>query len=394
MRSPSEAQNAVGLMPTASIRERRALNTRAIVLLYILALTLGTVNLYSGSGGAELFYAQLRHIAIGSTLFLICGWLITPRHLHAYAYWLYGIVAALLVAVLTIGKIGGGAQRWVHLGFIGLQPSEPAKIVVAIIVARFFQVSKLNHPYRLRDLWPIMGLVGLFFCLIFPQPDFGTAGFCVIVATAQIVFMKLDRRTLILVAVVIATLVPIVWYFGLQDYQKARIVNFIHPENDVRGTGYNALQSLVAIGSGGLNGKGFMQGTQTQLSFLPKGHTDFVFAVFAEEHGFKGGVVLFLIFGGFAYVGLEIARQARDTFSALLAVGLSAFIFFEFTINVAMVLRMFPIVGLPLPFFTYGGSILLTVSAALGLLVSIDRDNFGRHRKHSSFGRRREGLKA
>lgn len=381
MSAITDSKDGVTLIPTGEIREKKSLNTRILIVLWIAGLILGLMNLYSGSNGGALFYTQLKHIALGSVLFVFCGYVVQPRHLNTYAYWLFGVVCALLVAVLVLGRVGLGAQRWLNFGFMGLQPSEPAKIVVAIVCARFFNVSKLQHPYRIRDLWPLLAMVGVIFGLIFPQPDFGTAGICLIIATAQICFMRLDRRSVAIVVALISALVPIVWFFFLREYQRARIINFVDHDNDLRGSGYNALQSLVAIGSGGLNGKGFMQGTQTQLSFLPMSHTDFAFSVFAEEHGFRGAAVLVLIFAGIAYVGLEIARQAKDTFSALLAVGISAFIFFECAINIAMVLRMFPIVGIPLPLFTYGGTIMLMVSAALGILVSIDRDNLGLHRR-------------
>lgn len=387
--SATDAKDGVTLIPTGEIREKKSVNTRILIVLWAVGLILGTINLYSGSAGGALFYTQLKHIALGFCLFVFCGWVVQPRHLHAYAYWLFGFVCALLVAVLVLGRVGLGAQRWLNLGFMGLQPSEPAKIIIAIICARFFNVSKLNHPYRIRDLWPLLAMVGVIFGLIFPQPDFGTAGVCLIIAATQICFMRLDRRSLAIVATLVAACAPVLWFFVLRDYQRARIVNFLDHDNDLRGSGYNALQSLVAIGSGGLNGKGFMKGTQTQLSFLPMSHTDFAFAVFAEEWGFFGAALLVLLFAGIAYVAFEIARQAKDTFSALLAVGLAAFIFFECAINIAMVLRMFPIVGIPLPLFTYGGTIMLMVSAALGILVSVDRDNLGLHKKSASLRRGR-----
>jgi rod shape determining protein RodA len=167
------------------------------------------------------------------------------------------------------------------------------------------------------------------------------------------------------------------WHTLLRPYQKLRILNLLNPNLDPQNTGYNSLQSLVAVGSGNLFGKGFMQGTQAQLKFLPERHTDFVFSVFAEEHGFWGAALVFAAFGVLTYIALEIARTAKDTFTGLLAVGIAALIFLEFTINVAMVLGVFPVVGLPLPFFSYGSSLLLTVCVALGLLVSINRATNG-----------------
>jgi rod shape determining protein RodA len=225
------------------------------------------------------------------------------------------------------------------------------------------------------------------FGLIFPQPDFGTAGLCLMIALAQILFVRLDWRSIAIVVTTGLVAAPLAWMFALKDYQRHRVLNFLDPDIDPQGTGYNALQSLIAVGSGGVSGKGFMQGTQTQLQFLPMSHSDFVFSVFAEEHGFRGAIIVVLLFAGITYVALEIARQARDTFSALLAVGLAAFLFCQAAVNIAMVLHMFPIVGVPLPFFTHGGSILLTVCAAMGLLVSIDRDNVGLTKKPASLNR-------
>lgn len=387
VQTPEGRKDGVALIPAAEIREKKVINTRFIIAILITLLAMGTVNLYSASSGGDIFFQQLKHVTAGLIIFSICGWLIPPRFWNTYAYWIFGFICILLAAVLGMGRIAGGSQRWLHIGPVGGQPSELAKITVAMVVARFFYTSKQQHPYRIRDMLPLIGMVGLIFCLIFPQPDFGTAGFCLIVAIIQLAFIRLDKRSIAMVVGAVMAALPLLWIFALADYQKDRVFMFLRPDSDPLGKGYNALQSLVAIGSGGLAGKGFMQGTQTQLQFLPMSHTDFVFSVFAEEQGFWGGSLLFLLFAGVAYVGLEIARQAKDTFSALLAIGCVAFVFMEFAINVSMVLRMFPVVGLPLPFFTYGGSILLTICAALGILVSIDRDNLGLFKKSQSLKR-------
>jgi rod shape determining protein RodA len=385
--APIDRKDSVGLIPTAEIRAKKVVNTRFIVLILLALIALGTFNLYSASGGGDIFYQQLKHVSIGLTLFVVCGWLIPPRFWNTYAYWIFGVIVMMLIAVLVVGRVAGGSQRWLHIGPFGGQPSELAKLVVAMIVAKYFYTSKQQHPYRLRDMIPVLAMVGLVFCLIFPQPDFGTAGLCALVAIVQLCFIRLDKRSVTMVFGTVVAALPMLWFFGLEGYQKDRVLTFLRPDADPLGKGYNALQSLVAIGSGGLTGKGFMQGTQTQLQFLPMSHTDFVFSVFAEERGFWGGSILFLLFGAIAYLGLEIARQAKDSFNALLAIGCTAFIFMEFAVNVAMVLRMFPVVGIPLPFFTYGGSILLTICSSLGILVSIDRDNLGLIKKSTSLKR-------
>lgn len=371
--------------PGRDMKQKRLIFTVSLISIYLILMTLGLFNLYSASGGSAIFFQQARHTAVGLVVFFVCGFVVSPRFLNTYAYWILGGICCLLFAVLILGKMGGGSQRWIVIGPLRAQPSEFAKICVAITVAHFFHMNKGHHTYGFKELWPLLGMVGLIAGLIFPEPDFGTAGFIVIIALSQILFVRLDWRMVGYVVASGAAIAPVVWTFLLKGYQKSRVLSFLDPDLDLHGKGYNALQSLVAIGSGGFTGKGYLQGTQTQLQFLPMRHTDFVFSVFAEENGFWGCSVLFLLYLGIAFLALEIARQAKDTFSSLLAVGLAAFIFMEFTINVAMVLRMFPVVGLPLPFFSYGGSTLITVCAALGLLVSIDRENLGRSSSSEPF---------
>jgi rod shape determining protein RodA len=283
--------------------------------------------------------------------------------------------------------IAGGSQRWIVIGPLRGQPGEFAKITTAIIVARYFYLNRQLQAYKLRDLWPVMLMVGAIFALIFPEPDFGTAGFCILIAVAQILFIRLDLRSIAIVSICSIAAGLVGWFFLLKEYQKLRVLNFLNPELDPTGSGYNALQSLVAIGSGGITGKGFMQGTQTSLQFLPTRHTDFIFSVFAEQHGFWGCSILFLLYGTLTYIALEIARQTKDVFNSILAIGLAAIMFIGFTINIAMVLGIFPVVGLPLPFLSYGGSALLSVCVIMGILVSIDRANISRSKKPISIER-------
>ena len=281
----------------------------------------------------------------------------------------------LLTVVFVLGRVAGGAQRWITIGPIGFQPSEIAKLVVAIITAKFFAAQRISSTYRLRDLLPIVTTVGIIFVLIFLQPDFGTAGLCLFIFLCQLYFIRIDRKSIILVGLLSPVIAILGWTTALRPYQKLRILNLVNPDLDPQNTGYNSLQSLIAVGSGNAFGKGFMQGTQAQLRFLPERHTDFIFSVFAEEHGFWGGVFVFSLFLAITYIALAIARQSKDVFCSLLAVGIAAFLFLEFTINIAMVLGLFPVVGLPLPFFSYGSSNLLTVYLALGFLIAISREN-------------------
>lgn len=362
----------------AEILARKPVYTIALLILMAFLLIAGGFNLYSASGGGDLFFTHMKHMSVGLVGFTILALVVRPKHLNASAYWIYGAILVMLVAVLVIGQIGGGSRRWLTFGPINGQPSELAKIAVAIITARFFAEVKLNTAYRLRDLWLLMVLVGALSALIFPQPDLGTASFLILIVCAQICFIQMDWRSIAMVGGTAAVTLPLLWHFMLLPYQKMRILSFLNPDYEPQGKGYNILQSLIAIGSGGMNGKGFMHGTQTHLRFLPMSHSDFIFSVFAEEHGFFGGALLLLSFAAIGSIALLIARQSKTTFSALLAIGLGAFLFIEFAINVAMVLRMFPVKGLPLPFFSFGGSNLITSCAAIGILIAIDRDNRGR----------------
>lgn len=346
---------------------------------------MGMTNLYSAAMGTGLFWSQLKNLALALVGFFICGWVIPPRHFNTYAYWIFGIVCSLLVLVDIMGGIAMGAQRWLKLGPIVFQPSELAKISIAMVVAKFFHTSRLARPYNIRDLFPLGLIIGVAFVLIFAQPDFGTAGVCALIATCQLAFVRVNNKSLGIVATCMVVLLIIAWFFVLHDYQKLRVLNLINPEMDRSGTGYNALQSFIAIGSGKFFGKGFLEGTQTQLQFLPARHTDFIFAVFAEEHGFLGATILFALFLTLIYMGLAIAKHGKDIFSSLLAVGMTAIIFVSFMINTSMVLGLFPVVGVPLPFFSYGGTAMIMFCTSLGILVGIERDSLDLFRKTNPF---------
>ena len=354
-----------------------------LIAVFLLLSIIGLANLYSATNGGAYFVAQLRHMCLGLAAFVTFGWFIPIRYVNTYSYVFYGFTALCLAVVLILGYTAGGAQRWVVLGPIRFQPSEMAKIALAMMVAKYFYNNKAKSDYRISELWPVLACSFFIFALIFIQPDFGTAGICLIVVLVQLAFvrLKIDLKTVLGLAAGGISCAAIGWSFLLKDYQKLRILNLLNPNLDPSGSGYNSLQSLVAIGSGKQFGKGFMEGTQSQLQFLPARHTDFIFSVFAEEHGFWGSTLVFVLFAVIAYLSLEIARSARDSFGAILSLGMGGLIFVEFTINVAMVLGIFPVVGMPLPFFSYGGSALITLCLAMGLLVAIDRDSARAHRR-------------
>jgi rod shape determining protein RodA len=382
------AEKAPAIWQTGSeIKKNQLATSQLITAIFVILSLTGLANLYSAATHISFFQSQARNLAIGFVVFICIGWLIPLRLIKTYAYPPFLITVIALAAVLVIGDTAGGAQRWLDFGGpLRMQPSELAKLTIAIAVAKWFQDNKFAYAYRLRDLWPVLIAAGAIFALIFLQPDLGTAGVCLLIAGIQILFVPLDRKS-VLIAGSIGIVTSIIGWSFLHQYQKLRILNLLNPDLDPSGSGYNSRQSLIAIGSGQLFGKGYLQGTQSQLQFLPARQTDFIFSVFAEEHGFWGGVLVFLLFGCVILFALEIGRRARDTFSGLLAIGLASLIFLEFSINVAMVLGIFPVVGMPLPFFSHGGSSLLTMSVALGLLVAIDRDNVGKGPRERKLGR-------
>jgi rod shape determining protein RodA len=377
MRSKKRQSDGVFLMPEGDLKRPHSPQVTLLCLLFAGMLSIGFINLYSASIGAPFFWTQLRNLLITLSAFFLFGWLIPIKKVSAYTYWFVGLICVLLTIVLFSGRIAGGAQRWISLGPISFQPSEFAKLAVALSVARFFSANRQDAPYRLRDIMPLAGIIGIIFVLIFAQPDFGTAGVCFLIGLCQLAFIRLDIRSVAAVVLSTPIVAAIGWNMLLLPYQKLRILNLLNPQLDPQDTGYHALQSLIAVGSGGLFGKGYMQGTQAHLRFLPERHTDFIFSVFAEEHGFWGSVLVFVGFGLLAYIALDIAKHSKDTFSGLLAIGLGTLIFLEFIINVAMVMGIFPVVGIPLPFFSYGSSAMLTICVSLGLLISINRTNSG-----------------
>ncbi len=353
----------------------------SVLLLFLALSSLGLLNLLSSAPNQAVIYRQSLALGLGVLTIAGIGWLVPLRLLDYLTPAYATVVIVLLLLVDLIGNIAGGAQRWLAIGDFRFQPSELAKLAVALSVARFFKNRPQIKEFGFQDLAPLAALLGLIFTLIFLQPDFGTAGFCLMIAGFQFLFVNFKRSLIALATLGFGTAAWAGWQFLLLPYQKLRVLNFLNPTLDPSGSGYNSIQSLVAVGSGGVFGKGFMNGTQAQLRFLPERHTDFAFSVFAEEHGFWICLVLFAGFSCFSLLGLSIARRARDTFAQLLAIGMMAGIYLQFVINVAMVLGVFPIVGITLPFFSYGGSSMLSSCVNIGILIAIERDNAGHLRK-------------
>jgi rod shape determining protein RodA len=276
---------------------------------------------------------------------------------------------------LFFGKYVGGSRRWLPLGPFSIQPSEMAKVAVIIVLARYYAKLINTDGLTLRDLmFPVL-LTAIPFALIVRQPDLGTAMVIALIAGAMTLFAKIERRAFSWLLVTFALLIPSVWFF-LRGYQKQRILTFLNPDRDPLGAGYHIIQSKIAIGSGMLTGKGFLKGTQNALSFLPEQHTDFIFSVLAEEWGLMGTLTVIFLFLFIIAWGLRIAGRCRDPFGTLLAVGVTAMIAWQALINIGMVMGLMPVVGVTLPFVSYGGSSIITMMMGIGLLMNVSMRRF------------------
>lgn len=339
------------------------------LLLGLLALSsLSLVVLYSASDQDVMTVVrQVMRLGLGFAFMLVIAQL-EPGVLMRWTPWLFGVGMVMLLLVLLVGDISKGAQRWLDLGVFRFQPSEMMKLAVPMMVAWYL------HYKPLPPTWPQMFLVMVIILapmlMVAKQPDLGTA---ILIGGAGVFVLLLSgiAKRLIVAGILLgAAIIPVVWHF-LHDYQRQRVLTLIDPEKDPLGTGYHIIQSKIAIGSGGLFGKGWLNGTQSQLDFLPERHTDFIFAVFAEEFGFVGFVVLMMVYLFVVGRSLYIASQAQDTYSRLLAGSLALIFFVYVFVNVGMVSGILPVVGVPLPLISYGGTSLVTLMAGFGILMSI-----------------------
>lgn len=341
---------------------------------------LGILNIYSATTpykvvGAPYYLKQFYWMAFGMFIALaVCSF--DYHLLEDFSYWLYGILVVLLLAVLVVGRSSMGATRWLHLGFFNIQPSELMKIVIIITFAHFFNRFHTPGGLSLREVFLPLGILMLPALLIMKQPDLGTATLVVLIAASMTVYVGLRWSTVVSFVLVTIPVAWLSWAHLLRPYQKNRILDFINPERSRLGSGYHIIQSKIAVGSGGLAGKGFIKGTQSQLRFLPEQHTDFAFSVFAEEWGFIGCLVLIILYLSLVLWGLNIARRCNDRFGSLLAMGVTAMLFWHIVINMGMVIGMFPVVGVPMPFFSYGGTSMITSMVGIGILQNISMRRF------------------
>jgi len=340
---------------------------------------LGVLTIYSGNAlttspiRQTLHLRQFTWLALGLiALLLACT--VSYRNLARFAYVIFGLNVALLLVVLVMGKTGMGAQRWLRIGPFAFQPSEFMKLSLVLFLARYFDDRRelLRHPKTM--LLPA-GLTLACALLVLKQPDLGTALLLLFNGIAIMLMLGLHWRYLVPFAIGGGVLAPILWTF-LKDYQRRRILVFLNPDLDPLGASYHIAQSKIAVGSGGAFGKGWLAASQSQLNFLPMNHTDFLFAVLAEQWGFVGSLLVLLVYIYLITRGFQIASDSADFFASLLATGITCMLAIQVFINVSMVLGMLPVVGIPLPLLSYGGSSMLVTMLSLGLLLNIHMRRF------------------
>jgi rod shape determining protein RodA len=349
------------------------------LMTYVLA-GIGLLTIYSAmaptvQGGATAFvYRQALWFAFGS-LALVVAFIPHYNWLDRWVWVLYALCIFLLIWVLFFGKTVSGARRWISLGPFTLQPSELVKLAVIVVLAHLYSESARESGLSLGDLVKPAIFVLLPFVLILLEPDLGGALMLLLIGGSMTLFVKVRRRAFAWLVGFGAAAAPLAWFL-LKDYQKQRIFTFLNPDRDPLGAGYHIIQSKIAIGSGGLTGKGYLDGSQKALAYLPEQHTDFIFSVFAEEWGLAGSSALLFLFLVFLGLGLNIAFRSKDPFGTVLAVGVVVMIFWQAFINVGMVMGLMPVVGVPMPLVSYGGSSVLTTMIGIGLLLSVGMRRF------------------
>ncbi len=345
-------------------------------VIVILAL-IGLASVYSATYSHlhSIYRKEIYWVIIGFA-FLLISIILNYSLLERFAYILWGLSITLLIAVFIVGRSTAGARRWIPLGFFSLQPSELAKLGLIVILAKYFSARTIPQKgMRFKDLV----VPGLFmiapFLLVAKQPDLGTAIILLMIFWSVILVVKVNARVLTGIVAAFAAMAPFVWK-ALKGYQKTRLSSFLDPDSDPLGTGYHLIQSKIAIGSGGFFGKGFTKGTQGKLMFLPEHHTDFVFAVLAEEWGLIGSFVVLSLFMALVLSGLNTANNSKDRFGFLLAFGITSMFFWHVIINLGMVSGILPVVGVPLPFISYGGSFFITSMIAAGMIINVKMRRF------------------
>ncbi len=345
-----------------------------ILLLVLALLCFGLLVLYSAAGGSVHGWVESQGLHF--VVFFIGAMAISrasEHQLKQIALPGFALIVLMLLGVEVLGAVSKGSRRWLELGIIRLQPSELLKLFIVLAVARFYDLLPAGEIRRWGAIWPAALMIGFPAAIIMLQPDLGTALMVVAGGMVTMFLAGLPLRLFIGGAVALAAATPVAWHF-MHDYQRERVAIFLNPESDPLGAGYHITQSKIAIGSGGIFGKGFMHGSQSHLEYLPEGHTDFVFATMAEEWGLAGGVFIILSFFVIIRWGFGIADRAQTRFARLTAAGLSTTLFFYMSINLMMVMGLAPVVGIPLPLISFGGTAMMTVLIMLGILMALDRE--------------------
>jgi rod shape determining protein RodA len=346
----------------------------------LLLAVFGLLTLYSATAmvsneAHKLIYVKQIIWFCGGFVLMVMAFMINYKLIDQWANCIYIICIILLLSVLVFGKLVAGSRRWLVLGPFSIQPSEIAKITLIIVLAKYYSNAASPSGLEFRELLKPLVYTAIPFALIVNQPDLGTAVLLALIAISMTIFVKIERKTFFCFLGSGMVCIPLVW-FVLKDYQKQRILTFLNPDSDPLGAGYHIIQSKIAIGSGMITGKGYLEGTQNALSFLPEQHTDFIFSVLAEEWGFLGATFVLFLFFMLIFWGLRIAHRSKDPFGTMLAFGISSMIFFHVFINIAMVIGLMPVVGVPLPLISYGGSSMITIMISIGLLMNISTRRF------------------
>ncbi|MBF0191393.1 MAG: rod shape-determining protein RodA [Magnetococcales bacterium] len=345
----------------------------SLLLLLLLTIFFGFGVLYSAVGGENnlwLFWRQVIQSSIGIGIMLTVALLAGEKIFRRFSYMFYFGSLTLLAVTMIMGSVGMGARRWLEVGFFRLQTSELMKVALILALARYFHDHAKAGSLGWRDLGVPFLMILCPMAFIIKQPDLGTAVLLAGVGLSIVVVAGISWKVLFTLVIVLGASMPLAWN-GLHTYQKQRIITLFSPERDPLGSGYHIIQSKIAVGSGGVTGKGFMAGSQSQLDFLPERHTDFIFSVLAEEWGFLGGVTLLVLYALLILRALLIAEMANDRFGLLTVVGATMLFSVQVVVNVGMVLGLLPVVGVPLPLISYGGSSMVTLMIAMGLLAHV-----------------------
>lgn len=352
-----------------------------IVFSVIPILVAGLMTMNSFTGQSNLFSKQLIWIALSFVIFIICGF-IDFRFLRRtpVIVLLYSMSLAFLLVLFLVGHISNGAKSWINAGFFSIQPSDPMKLVLILLLSKYFtrrhvEIAHIRHII-------VSGVYAFIpFILVALQPDFGSAITIFAIWLGMVLVSGISKKHIALVFTIAGLAFAGLWNFGFKEYQKQRVLNFLHPLADIRGSGYNAYQAMITVGSGQAIGKGIGYGTQSRLNFLPEYETDFIFAAFAEEWGFVGVIILFILYGIIIWRIIRWAMRGETNFETLYAMGLSIFIMTHMIINIGMNIGIMPVTGIPVPFMSYGGSHLVTEFLGLGILMGMSRYSRATHRE-------------